>query len=49
MENIQHGDEQKDAHKPDVGCNDWMLCTVTCKGIIAVTTVNLLSQFFLNV
>lgn len=41
---IQHGDVQRDAHKPDVGCNNWMLCSV--KGILAVTTVNLLSQFF---
>lgn len=46
VENIQQGDEQRDAHKPDDGCSDWMLCSVICKGILAVTTVNLLSQFF---
>lgn len=49
VENIQQGDEQRDAHKPDDGCSDWMLCSVTCMGILAVTTVNLLSQFFKNV
>lgn len=36
----EHGHEQKHAHIPDGGCNDWMLC----KGILAVTNVNFFSQ-----
>lgn len=32
----EHGDKQKHAHKPDVDCNDWMLC----KGIIAIFYIN---------
>lgn len=40
-----HEDKENHVHKPDAGCNDWMLC----KGIPAVTYVNLFSQIFKNV